>query len=59
MNELTPNEREFWNEEAARWAIRQEDYERYASEAYEKRQQALRRLGMITINTEQRWLGNE
>lgn len=47
MNELTPLEREFWQEEAARWAIRQEDYERYATEALEKRMQALERLGMI------------
>lgn len=48
MNEkLTPKEKEFWLEEAARWAVRQEDYERYAIEARDKRLQALEKLGMI------------
>ena len=45
--ELSPDERQFWLEEAARWQIRHEDYTRYAEEALEKRHQALERLGML------------
>lgn len=63
MSELTPKEREFWQEESARWQIRMEDHQRYASEAQERRDMALERLGMIRrigkAVTEQAWLGNE
>ena len=45
--ELTPAEREWWQEEASRQEIRREDHQRYADEAYEARQRALRVLGMI------------
>lgn len=61
--QLTPSERQWWHEEAARQEIRREDYQRYADEAQAMRDRALEELGMIrrigkTAVTEQEWLGN-
>lgn len=45
--DLTPEQREHWHEQAAYWAVRQEDAERALEYASRRRESALRILGML------------
>ena len=46
---LTPQQREHWQDQAAYWAIKQEDAERAVEYAARQRENALRMLGMIGV----------
>lgn len=49
MKELTPAERQFWHEQAAREEIIREHHELYMKQAQRRRDIALSKLGMISL----------
>jgi hypothetical protein len=48
-DKLTPEQRAHWQEQAAYWAVTQENAERAVEYAGRQRENALRMLGMLSI----------
>jgi hypothetical protein len=46
-DKMTPEQRQHWHEQAAYWAVRQEDLEVALEYAQRQREAALRMLGML------------
>lgn len=47
--ELTPEQREYWQSQAAYWGVREEDAFKSLEVAQRSRQKALRMLGMLAV----------
>lgn len=47
--ELTPEQREHWQSQAAYWCVREEDAQRAVEVAQRNREAALRMLGMLGV----------
>lgn len=47
--ELTGNQRQYWYQQAAYWAVKQEDADKASEYAGRQRESALRMLGMLGV----------